>query len=213
MFFRAATLLALASLAAWTAPKKAVTRGENEDIIITATLYSTPEEVKELLGNDLGGHFVVADVKVEPKYGKSVTVSRDDFELRNLDDNEHSTPFAPSQIAGHAALVVKRSSDATDDGTAKKRKKPTFSGGLNSTGSPDTWVGDPNLSAKLENADQPKDADLEKMLKQKELPEKTSDQPVSGLLYFAFDKVKATHLQLEWGPRGSKLQMRFKDAK
>jgi hypothetical protein len=215
MFFRAATIVALACLAAWPASKKiGESRAENEDIIVTATLYYSPEEVKDLLGNDLSGHFVVADIKVEPKYGKSTTVARDDFELRNLSDNEHSTPFAPSQIAGQAALVVKRGS-ADDDATQKKgSKKPTFSGiGLGGTGSPGTYVGDPNKSTKLENADTPKDAALEKQLKDKELPEKTSDKPISGLLYFAFEKVKLKDMQLEYGPRGNKLIMRFKDAK
>ena len=43
---------------------------------------------------------MVADVKVEPKYGKEVTVARDDFVLRDLENVEKSTPFAPSQIAG-----------------------------------------------------------------------------------------------------------------
>lgn len=217
MFFRAATLVAMAALCAWPASKKiGEARGENEDVIVTATLYASPEDVKDLLGNDLGGHFVVAEVKVEPKYGKSASIARDDFELRNLDDNEHSTPFAPSQIAGQAALVVKRSSDSDDqttDGNKKKSRKVSISGGLNSTGSPDTWVGDPNVSAKLENGDQPKNTDLEKLLNDKQLPDKTSDKPISGLLYFAFEKVKVTHLQLEFGQRPNRMVMKFKDSK
>lgn len=216
MFFRTATLFTVAALAAWPAGKKVgVGRAENEDIIVTANLYSSPEDIKDLLGNDLGGHFIVAEIKVEPKYGKSATVARDDFEMRNLSDNERSTPFAPSQIAGHAALVVKRAGDS-DDGTAKKgSKKPTLSGsiGLAGTGSPGNVVGDPNISTKLENADQPKDKDLEKLLKDKQLPEKTSDQPISGLLYFAFEKVKLKDLELAYGPKNSRLFLKFKESK
>jgi hypothetical protein len=215
MFFRVAAFFAAAVLAASPAGKKiGAARAENEDIIVTANLYYSPEDVKELLGNDLGGHFIVAEIKVEPKYGKSTTVARDDFEMRDLANNERSTPFAPSQIAGHAALVVKRAGDS-DDGTAKKgSKKPTFSGiGLGGTGSPGNVVGDPNISAKLENADQPKDKDLEKLLKDKQLPEKTSDQPIAGLLYFAFEKVKLKDLELTYGPKNNRLFLRFKESK
>ena len=56
-------------------------RGENQDLILTATLYSSPDDVKQLIGDDLGGHYIVADVKVEPKYGKTINIDRDDFVL------------------------------------------------------------------------------------------------------------------------------------
>jgi hypothetical protein len=212
MYFRAATLIALAALSAWPAGKKTagMARGENEDLIVTATLYISPEDVKDLLGNDLEGHFVVADIKVEPKYGKEVTVARDDFLLRDLDTVEKTTPYAPSQIAGRAALVVKRSGDK-DDEKKPASKRPTFSGiGLGGTGSPGNVVGDPNISAKMQNADEPKDAALEKLLSDKQLPEKTSDKPVSGLLYFAFEKVKLKDMQLDYGGKTNRIAMKFK---
>ena len=208
MFFRAAAVVFLTTLAAWPAgPKVGTTRGENEDIIVTINLYYTPEDVKDFLGNDLGGHFVVADVKVEPKYGKSVTVARDDFLMVNTSDNDRSTPFAPSQIAGHAAIVVKR---ASDEGK-QKGNKPTFSGlGISSPG--DMAV-DRNVSAKVENGDQPPDKALEKMLTDKQLPEKTTDQPVSGLLYFAYDKVKLKDMELYYGQKPNRMELHFKEAK
>lgn len=89
-------------------------RGENEDMILSVTLYSTPADVKELIGDDLGGHYIVADVKVEPKYGKTVTIDRDDFVLHTDDNGEKVKPFAPSQIAGREAIVV------TNDGKDKE---------------------------------------------------------------------------------------------
>ncbi len=216
MFFRAVTLIMLAALTAWPAGKKTVgvARGENEDLIVTATLYLAVDDVKELLGNDLGGHFVVAEVKVEPKYGKEVSIARDDFMLRNLDTVEKTTPFAPSQIAGRASLVVKRAGD--DDGEKKSGShKPTFSGigigGMGSPGEPDGK--DRNVSAKMQNADEPKDAALEKLLSDKQLPEKSTDKPISGLLYFAFDKVKMKDMQLDYGPKSTRIVMRFKESK
>jgi hypothetical protein len=208
--------MVLAALSAFSARKAVgVAQGENEDVIVTATLYYSPDEVRDLLGNDLGGHFVVAEVKVEPKYGKSVTVARDDFVLRNTETVEHSTPFAPSQIAGRASIVVKRAGDADDDSTAKKgSKKPTFSGiGLSGTGSPGNVIGDPNISAKMQNADEPKDTALEKLLVDKQLAEKTSDKPVSGLLYYAFEKVKLKDLELDYGPKATRIALRFKENK
>ena len=214
MFYRAATLIILAALAAWPAGKKSVgvARGENEDLIVTATIYITPEDVKGLLANDLGGHFVVADVKVEPKYGKEAAVVRDDFLLRDLENAEKTTPYAPAQIAGRATLVVKRAGDDEDKKAGSKR--PTLSGlGLGGTGSPGTVVGDRNISAKMQNADDPKDEALEKLLSDKQLPEKTSDKPVSGLLYFAFEKVKMKDLQLDYGPKNNRIVLRFKESK
>src|ERR1035438_8389961 len=79
-------------------------RGENEDMILSVTLYTTPVDVKELIGDDLGGHYIVAEVKVEPKYGKTINIDRDDFVLRTDDNGAKVTPFAPSQIAGREAL-------------------------------------------------------------------------------------------------------------
>ncbi|HUO28917.1 MAG TPA: hypothetical protein VMU80_06860, partial [Bryobacteraceae bacterium] len=82
------------------------TRGENESVVITATLYARPEAVKQVLGSDLDGHYIVVAVEVAPRFGKHVAVTPDDFVLKTDKDGEKSTPFAPSQIAGRGALVV-----------------------------------------------------------------------------------------------------------
>src|SRR5262249_22643311 len=83
-------------------------RGENQDIIVYVTLFPDRDAVKELLGSDLDGHYIVADVKVEPKFGKEIAIDRDDFVLRTDRDGEKSKPFAPTQIAGRGALVVRQ---------------------------------------------------------------------------------------------------------
>ncbi len=215
MFFRGAALFFAAVLILLPAGKKTIgtARGENEDLIVTATIYMTPDDVKELLGNDLDGHFIVLDVKVEPKYGKDVTIARDDFVMRDLENAEKSTPFAPSQIAGRAALVVKHNGD--DSGKDKPSHRPTFSGGIGGLGSgsgTDSGGGGYG-SAKMQNADEPKDAALEKLLNDKQLAEKKTDQPDAGLLYFAFEKVKMKDLQLDYGPRGNRLSLKFKESK
>src|SRR5215469_2866788 len=109
MRLRTAAPIFLTVAALLAAPKShvATAKGENESIVITATLYGDGPAVKELLGNDLDGHYMVADVKIEPKYGKEMIVSRDDFILWAEDDGDHSPAFTASQIAGRTALVVK----------------------------------------------------------------------------------------------------------
>src|ERR1039458_1509562 len=125
----AARLIAIALLPALLvgAPAKKPTvgsgRGENEDLILSVTLYTNPADVKELIGDDLGGHYIVADVKVEPKYGKTINIDRDDFVLHTDTNGEKVTPFAPSQIAGSEALIV------TQTG-AKEKKSGISIGGM-----------------------------------------------------------------------------------
>src|SRR4051812_37566278 len=108
MVLRCAALsLLFASMIAGAAKKTVgAARGENEDVILTVTLYADPEAVKEALGDDLGGHYIVAQVKVEPKYTKEITIDRDDFILRTDKDGDRSKPMAPSQIAGRGSLVL-----------------------------------------------------------------------------------------------------------
>ena len=67
-----------------------------------------------MIGSDLDGHYIVADVKVDPKYGKDITIDRDDFVLRTDKDGEKTTPFAASQIAGQGALVIAQSEEQAE---------------------------------------------------------------------------------------------------
>src|SRR5437870_12649667 len=101
MLSRIIAVLFACSLA-FAAPKKVTgtARGENQDLILNVTIYGDAESVKAVVGDDLGGHFIVAEVKVEPKYGKEIVLDRDDFALRTDRNGEKSKPMAPSQIAG-----------------------------------------------------------------------------------------------------------------
>src|SRR5436309_570595 len=112
-------LLASTALLLAGADKKIVgsSMGENQDLILHVTLYLDAASVNERVGTDLGGHFFVADVKVEPKYGKEITIDRDDFVLRTDKDGEKTTPFAPSEIAGRATLVVKQQRVGGNEGS------------------------------------------------------------------------------------------------
>lgn len=214
MSFRLTALIFWVALLSGAAPKKTVVtaHGENQDILLTVTLYTTPDDVKELLGNNLEGHYIVADVKVEPKYGKEIVVNHDDFVLRDMENVEKLTPFAPSQIAGRAALIITRN----ESGTGNRPARPTFGiggmgGGMGSGGGDNNAPA--NVKAKMQNADEPKDTALEKLLTDKMLPESKTDQPATGLLYFALEKVKVKNLQLDYGGKENRISLRFKEIK
>jgi hypothetical protein len=213
MSFRVLPIIFLAALLSPAAPKRTVVtaHGENQDIILTVTVYTTPADVKDLLGTDLEGHYIAADVKVEPKYGKDIVISHDDFVLRDMEAVEKSTPFEPSQIAGKAALIIVRN----ENGTGNQPARPTFGGGIGGlgggSGSGSGNNGPTNVKAKMQNADEPKDTALEKLLTDKMLPEKKTDQATGGLLYFALEKVKVKNLQLDYGGKENRITLRFKD--
>ena len=116
MRFRCFVLALAASVALHAAAKKntvATAKAENEDLMLTVTLHIDPADIKELIGNDLGGHYIVAEVKVEPKFGKDILLDRDDFQLRTDKDGEKAKPYAGSQIAGTGALDHRARSTAT----------------------------------------------------------------------------------------------------
>ncbi len=170
-------------------------RGENQDLILEVTLYMDPASVKDLIGNDLGGHFMLAAVKMEPKYGKEINVDRDDFVLRTDKDGEKTTPFAPTEIAGGATLVVPQRRVAGGEGS------PLYLGPAPNENGP----------AVLKNAESAGDVTLEKVLTEKVLSEKKTGQPASGLLYFSMEKQKMKDLELTYGPRGeNQISLRFK---
>ena len=202
MATRLLLLFSLSALLLLPASKKnvATAKGENEDLALTVTLYLDPADVKEMIGYDLGGHYIVADVKVEPKYGKDGPVDRDDFLLRTDKDGEKAKPFAASQIAGQAALVVGQVTEKTGVGS------PGWSGatGPDHPGrrSRNRGRGREGQAQAPEMKNDETENPLKKILDAKILPDKKTDQPVSGLLYFPMEKQKMKDLELTYGGRG-----------
>jgi hypothetical protein len=182
--------------------------GENDDLVVTVTLHLDPADIQQMVGSDLGGHFVVAEVKVAPKYGKDITVSRDDFVLMDTDHNDRSKPFAANQVAG-PSLVIQRGPD--DDTQKKSKSKPRISGPVfTSPGveiKPD--LGDPSKVKVHEDA-APKDTPLEKSLAARMLPEGKTGQPAEGLLFFALEKPRMKNLQLTYGGKDNRITLRFR---
>jgi hypothetical protein len=211
MAARILALFLLTVLALSAAKKNSATaRGENEDLILNVTIYIDGEGAKEMIGDDLGGHYIVAQVKVEPKYGKDVTIDRDDFQLRTAKDGEKTRPLAPSQIAGRGALVLTRTEGP--GGLGAERTKGWSLGGIGmggGGGAGSSGEGDKSaVKATMQNGE--KENPLKKVLDEKVLPEKKTDQPVSGLLYFPMELQKMKDLELVYGGKENRISLRFK---
>ena len=205
MFFRLFACALLPALLLGAPPKRQTVgsgRGENEDMILSVTLYTTPADVKELIGDELGGHFIVAEVKIEPKYGKTLTIDRDEFVLHTDDNGEKAKPFAASQIAGREALIV------THEGV-KEKKSGLMIGGMG--GGMGSGGNDPgSTKVKVQNPATVKEDPLEKTLQDKILVEQKTDKPVGGLLYFPMEKQKLKDLEIRYGPQERRITLRFK---
>ena len=218
---RLSLVLCLVPLLLCAGPKKTSgsAHGENEDLILTVTLYTDAADIQNLVGSDLGGHYFVANVKVEPKYGKEINIDRDDFVLRTDKDGERDRPYEGSQIAGRTALVVGKTKSG--EGGAVAESMPTY-GGQPYPGAPVYYPstgtaigaggGGPTetnkASVKTDSSDAPNP--LEKTLDEKILPQKKTDKPVSGLLYFPMEKQKLKDLQLLYGSAENRISLRFK---
>ena len=184
-------------------------RGENNDVIVNVTIYIDPAAVKEALGDDLGGHYIVAMVKVEPKYTKEITIDRDDFILRTDKDGDRTATMAPSQIAGAGGLVLTRTDGPSGQGA--ERSRGWSIGGMGMGGGGASSGGGPaNTGVKASTEKSEKDSPLQKLLEAKVLPEKKIEEPLTGFLFFPMEKQKMKDLELLYGAKENRIRMRFK---
>jgi len=208
IFFFAAAALASPAAKKTTATAK----GENQDLILTVTLYLEQTDIKELLGADLGPNYIIVDAKIEPKYGKEIAVDRDDFQLRTDKDGEKAKPFAASQIAGSGALVItqKSSSEGVQSpGWTGMGGPVILGGGGRSAGAGRGSEVDASGAKPTVQTDE-KENPLKKLLESRILPEKKTATPISGLLYFVMGKQKMKDLELTYGGRENRISLRFK---
>jgi hypothetical protein len=195
----------IACLAAADKKTPTTSRGENEDVVLDVTLYDDPSLVKDLLGDDLGGHYIVAEVKFDPKFGKELLIDRDDFELRTEKDGDHTQPLAPSQIVAPDAIIVGHGKGPNAASPGMVIAGPLVIKG----GGGDSEKGVAVKESKDETPTKQEDA-LKKLLEDRILPEKKTDQEVTGLLYFPMEKQKRKDLEFTYGPRSTRIRLRFK---
>ena len=210
MRFRLTAIVLAAALILGAAKKNVATsKAENEDLILTATMHIDPVDIKELNGDDLGGHYTVVEVNVEPKYGKDIVVDHDDFVLRTDRDGERSRPYAPSQIAGSGALIVShvQGQGAASPGWQNTKVpvvRPPTPAGIGSGGDVDT------SAAKATPQEDKKENPLKKVLDSKVLPQGKTKEPIKGLLFFPLEKQKMKDLELVYGGQENRIRLRFK---
>lgn len=212
---KTAVLVGLVLSAVLAAAEKAPPSGraENEKLAIGATLLAGKDAVRGELGSDLGGFFLVVRVRLTPRSGK-LAVIRDDFLLRNTSDGQKCRPYAPTQIAGRGALVVSSAGGgAVMAEDARPLRIPRLGGPpIRVERSPQT-AGNSAAEAGTANAEVRAGAEdpVLAVLKEKVLPEKDIEEPLSGLLYFSLEgKPKAKNLELVYEGGAGKLVLRFR---
>jgi len=205
----AVALLLAATLCAGKPKTTGPFKNENQSIEISATLILDREEIKELIGSDLDGHYILVNVTVTPKFGSQVDIRRDDFLLKTDKNGERTGPFVASQIAGKGALVVtEKSSSGSMSGPqfGSPYDYPAYSGGVGGGPTQITEATSKMQTGAAAKADSP----LLKSLNEKIMPEKKSETPVSGLLYFPMEKQKQKDLELIYNTPDGKLIVRFR---
>ena len=186
----------------------------NSALEISAKLYTDKDDIKKLLGSDLDGHFTLVDVRMTPKSGTKLAVTRDDFVLRSDKDGQRALPFHPSQIAGSGVLVVSRSGRGS---TSVEQGGPVWGPPM---GGPPTRIGtgaptignSPGGTQATSASEKTREDPLLAVLKEKVLAEQEIAEPLSGLLYFLLEgKHRPKDLELMYkGPAG-RLSLRFKN--
>lgn len=189
--------------------------GGNDIVDITATAFIDRADVTNLLGRDPGIDLIIVQVKVAPKADNKVQVWRDDFTLLSGRDGQRSQAMEPSQIAGRGALMVTQQG-ARRGGMMGQDRGPVFGGGIpgmGSRGGVGTSAGPAESKTSVQSTTDDKDNPLLAVLKEKTLPDKETNDPVSGLLYFLLDgkppKVKDLSLIYK-GAVGDRAILEFK---
>ncbi len=212
MVLRCAALSFLFAFILAGAAKKTVasSRGENEDLILNVTIYIDPAAVKQALGDDLGGHYIVAQVKVEPKYTKEIVIDRDDFLLRTDKDGDRTKPMAPNQVAGNGGLVLTRTQGPGGNG-AERSRGWSMGGpfGMGSGAGAGRGADAGAVTATMEEGGKNENP-LKKMLDAKVLAEKKIEEPTTGFLFFPMENQKMKDLELVFGAKENRIRIRFK---
>ena len=206
---RKAGICLLLATAIWAGKPKSTGpfKNENQSVELSATIVLDKEEIKQLIGSDLDGHYILVNVTVTPKFGKEIELRRDDFTLRTDKDGERSTPYVGSQIAGKGSLVVtQKVGQGTSGGPqfGSPYDYPAYGAGVG---------GGPSQITEAEgkiNSGAKGDAPLVKTLNEKMLQDKKTEGPVSGLLYFPMEKQKQKDLELYYQTPDGRLSIRFR---
>jgi hypothetical protein len=212
----ALVVAALTGGAAGAVRKAAEGRASNRLVEVTAKVFLNKPDIRSVVGAELEDVIGVVEVRLSPRPGVKLTVVRDDFELWSAKNGRRSRPFAPSQIAGQAVLMVSTQGAgggvATDSGGTIWRP-PVGDGRPRRMGPENASVG--NVGSTGENTVQAgRDAGGKStlaLLEEKILPEKELTGPAAGLLYFYLEgKHKPKNVSLHYQTPAGPLVVQFK---
>ena len=193
---------------------------KNTEVEISARLITDKQALLTLVGSDLKRQYAVVELKVTPRGGYPVTISREDFLLRSERDNERATADSPDRVTGSAVLVL--GSTGGGGSVYSQSGDPVFIGGLpgtgggpprrmggqdNTLGSGASSTGESTVIASTTKGTTP----LLATLQQKELPLGETRKPVTGYLYFPVNpQQKAKNFHLHYKGPGEACELRFK---
>ena len=202
-------LIGLAALGLVAADKKLPIEQTSNDLVEISAALLDKDQVHQELGAELGPDFIVVRTTFRPVSDKPIAIDLDDFVLVSTKDGARCQAFAPSQIAGSAALVV------TPQGTKSVGKtRPTFGlGGMIGMGAGTVGSEPDPANTKVEATHSDTDSPLLASLTTKVLPQKEVTESVSGLLYFELSgaaKLKSKDLELHYKGPGGRLALRFR---
>ncbi|MBX9600471.1 MAG: hypothetical protein K2X35_05695 [Bryobacteraceae bacterium] len=188
-----------AALAAASEPEIYRAQTGNNQIEFTATAVTDKLEVAKMLGG-FPVDIIIVEIKVTPRTDEPIAISPDDFTLLSHRDGQRSAAFSAAQLAGKNMMVIRRQQRGGGIGAQSPGGwGGVFGGGSAGSGTTSTT----EVKATMEQGTT--EEKLLKALQEKILPEKTTLDPVSGLLYFPIDdaKVKPKDLTLIYkGPAG-----------
>ena len=191
----------------------------NKLVRVETTAYLEKEEIDRAVGAEMVESVVVLEVKVTPAAGQKLAIQRDDFLLRSDKDGQRSNPYAPTQLAGNAVIVVS-SRAIGGGGVAAEQGGPSWGGmggplgrlgggpgGFGNTGTATEAV----ATERKDDKGGAKDNPLLAALKAKILAESEIEQPASGQLYFLLEgKHKTKQIELIYKTAAGPLSLRFK---
>ncbi len=198
-------------------------KGEGSDKFarVQATLYLDKKDIAQAVGGELEAGIVVLEVTMVPADGKTLSIRHDDFLLRSDRSGERSTPYSPSQIAGSSVMRVS-SRELGPGGTYTQNRGPVWGGmgggmprtmpgmGAQTAGSGTAQATEAAASID-DGSGKQKENPLLAKLKEKILPEKDINGPVTGQLYFLMEgKQKVKDLELLYKLEAGRIPVRFK---
>jgi hypothetical protein len=199
-------------------PPPATGTASDPKVTIDATLYLNRDDIKRLLGEDIGENYVLVEVKVQPSSEDGIKLDRDDFLLRSDKTGATARPMEATQIAGTSVMVINSKSG---EPTTPKRRLSVGIPGIGGTSREGAPAQAPTVSApagETGGADAsapnkpPKANPLLDTLKEKILPEGETTKAVSGYLYFILEgKQKVKDVELVYRKAPPRIHIRFKE--